>query len=266
MPYVTNHGVRIYYEVEGQGPNLVLQHGFTSSMVGWKWAGYTHGLREDYRLILIDARGHGQSSKPHDPQAYSPQLMTSDIITVLDDLQIEQAHFWGYSMGGKIGFQLPRYYSTRFCSYIIGGMSPYLASTTSPQVQNNRQRQLTMLHLGMEHGPKAVIDWRAQRQGMNQSQARKNEILNNDFHALHAWWVYNTTQWPDAVDLLSMISVPCLLYVGEQDFYHDGAKQAAEVIRQATFVSLPHREHGEVFFDCGELVLPHVKRFLSQMT
>jgi pimeloyl-ACP methyl ester carboxylesterase len=265
MSYVINEGVRIHYEVEGQGPDVVLQHGFTSSLEGWKWSGYTQGLRDDYRLILIDARGHGLSGKPHDPQAYSPQLMTSDIIAVLDDLNVEQAHFWGYSMGGIIGFQLPRYYPTRFCSYIIGGMSPYPQDSTSPIIQSDRKRQQTMLRLGIEHGPHAVIDWRTQQQSTNQSEHRKRELLNNDFRALYAWWTYRGSHEPDASDIISSISIPCLLYAGDKDFFHTEAKHAATVIPHARFVSFPNLAHGECFFEYSDLVLPHVKRFLSQI-
>src|SRR6266404_7521776 len=70
MPYADNGNVRIHYQVEGEGPALVLQHGFTESVVDWYEAGYVEALRPDYRLILIDARGHGVSDKPHVCQRY----------------------------------------------------------------------------------------------------------------------------------------------------------------------------------------------------
>ena len=66
MPYTDNGGVRIHYQTEGSGPPLVLQHGFTSSIEGWYEYGYVDVLKRDYQLILIDARGHGASDKPHD--------------------------------------------------------------------------------------------------------------------------------------------------------------------------------------------------------
>ncbi|MCJ7608517.1 alpha/beta hydrolase [Candidatus Bathyarchaeota archaeon] len=125
MPYVNNQGVKIHYEVEGHGPPLVLQHGLASSITRWRLFGYVKELSGDYGLILVDARGHGDSEKPHDPQAYSAELMTGDIVAVMDDLGIEKANYWGYSMGGKIGFELTRHHPSRFTSYIIGGMSPY---------------------------------------------------------------------------------------------------------------------------------------------
>jgi pimeloyl-ACP methyl ester carboxylesterase len=79
MPYVNNQGVRIHYEVEGQGPPLVLLPGFTRDLKTWRLYGYVTALKGDYQLILLDARGHGDSEKPHDPQAYNLELMTSDV-------------------------------------------------------------------------------------------------------------------------------------------------------------------------------------------
>jgi pimeloyl-ACP methyl ester carboxylesterase len=70
MPYAHNAGVRIHSQVEGEGCPLVLQHGFSESVVDWYESGYVDALSRDYRLILIDARGHGTSDKPHDPDAY----------------------------------------------------------------------------------------------------------------------------------------------------------------------------------------------------
>ena len=60
MPFANNQGVRIHYEVEGKGPPLVLQHGFSDSLQTWYELGYVDGLKSDYRLILLDARGHAR--------------------------------------------------------------------------------------------------------------------------------------------------------------------------------------------------------------
>jgi pimeloyl-ACP methyl ester carboxylesterase len=58
MPYANNDGTKIHYEVDGAGPPLVLQHGFTSCIEDWFKNGYVAALRPRYRLVLIDARGH----------------------------------------------------------------------------------------------------------------------------------------------------------------------------------------------------------------
>jgi pimeloyl-ACP methyl ester carboxylesterase len=56
-------------------------------------------------LILVDARGHGGSDKPHDPAAYSPTAMVGDLLSVLDACGVPKTHFYGHSMGGGIGLQ-----------------------------------------------------------------------------------------------------------------------------------------------------------------
>src|SRR4051794_35255926 len=100
MPYASNGGVRIHYHLDGNGagPPLVLQHFFGGSVEDWHDAGYVAALGGDYRLILIDARGHGLSDKPRDPDAYAFARMADDVVAVLDDLGHDRAHFYGYSM------------------------------------------------------------------------------------------------------------------------------------------------------------------------
>lgn len=125
MPDAMNDGVRIHYDREGSGPPLVLQHGFTRSLEGWRDSGYVDALKGDYELILVDARGHGKSDKPHDPAAYAPDKRARDILAVLDDAGIDRAIYWGYSMGGQIGFAIAHYAPERFDALILGGMHPY---------------------------------------------------------------------------------------------------------------------------------------------
>src|SRR5215510_9442346 len=125
MPYAINQGIRIHYRVEGEGPDLVLQHGFSWSMKGWSRHGYVAALRPHHRLILLDARGHGGSDKPHKASAYDLSLHVGDILAVLDALGVRAADFWGYSMGGWIGFGLAKYAPERATRLIIGGAHPY---------------------------------------------------------------------------------------------------------------------------------------------
>ncbi len=71
MPYASNGAVRIHYVIEGAGPPLLLHHGFTGSSRDWETFGVVAVLRDSYQLIMLDARGHGASDKPHDPSAYT---------------------------------------------------------------------------------------------------------------------------------------------------------------------------------------------------
>ena len=125
MPFANNEGICIHYEVEGEGPPLVLLHGTGWSLEIWRETGYVDALRDDYRLVLMDARGHGASDKPYRSESYGMHSMVSDITAVLDDLNVEKAHYWGYSMGGRIGWWAAKVAPGRFRSLIMGGALPY---------------------------------------------------------------------------------------------------------------------------------------------
>ena len=116
-----SNGVPIHYVVQGQGQPVVLVHGFSASaQTNWIQPGIFAGLAENFRVIAIDNRGHGQSGKPHDVAAYGDE-MARDVIRLLDHLKIEQAHVVGYSMGGFITMRLLALAPERFASAVIGG-------------------------------------------------------------------------------------------------------------------------------------------------
>ena len=106
MPYAPNNGVRIHYHLEGHGPPLMMLHGWSDSLVDWHTSGYVDALKSNYHLILVDARGHGHSDKPHAPEAYVMDALVSDVVAVLDHLGLDQTVYWGHSMGGRIGFSV----------------------------------------------------------------------------------------------------------------------------------------------------------------
>lgn len=121
MPRVVNKGVSINYRVEGSGPPIVFGHGLTSSSDVWYERGFVAALKSEYRLVLIDNRGHGQSDKPHDPQSYTTEKCASDIVAVLDDLGMKTATYWGYSQGGQYGYALAQHALDRVACFVIGG-------------------------------------------------------------------------------------------------------------------------------------------------
>ena len=118
--FAENNGVRIHYEVEGQGPPLVLVHWASGSTQDRRMFGYVDALKDKYQLILIDMRGHGKSDKPHDPAAYDAETQVLDIVAVLDDLGIDKANYFGYSLGGRLGWAIAKYAPERLQSLIIG--------------------------------------------------------------------------------------------------------------------------------------------------
>lgn len=101
--YVENAGARIWYAAYGAGTPVILLHGGLGHSGNWGYqvpALVEHG----YRAVVIDSRGHGRSTR--DAQSYSYELMASDVLTVMDNLKIEQAAFVGWSDGACIAMIL----------------------------------------------------------------------------------------------------------------------------------------------------------------
>ncbi|MCW4037969.1 MAG: alpha/beta hydrolase [Candidatus Bathyarchaeota archaeon] len=183
---------------------------------------------------------------------------------MLNDLGVGKAHYWGYSYGCSIGFQLLKYHAARFSSYILGAASPYPPQEAEKQLINFG---LTRLRLGAEQGPEAVIAFWEKTLGRPESDYEKQKIRGNDYKALLALG-RNLSQWPSIGDLLSQIAVPCLLYAGERDPFPIKMKEAAKRIPDARFVSLPGLNHREAFREAQarNIILPHVKRFLTRVS
>ena len=125
MKFATNpdDGVRIAYELVGEGPPLLLFHGSLTSGALWGALGYVDALRAEYRLILVDARGHGHSDKPTTMDSYAMERLVGDVIAVLDDSDLPQTAYLGYSMGGRVGFGLAIRAPERVRALVVGGAS-----------------------------------------------------------------------------------------------------------------------------------------------
>ncbi len=127
-------GVTIRYVTEGEGEPVLLIHGWMadSSMWGGDASGNTKLTPlEGFQLIALDCRGHGQSDKPHEPDAYGP-AMAQDVVRLLDHLKIDKAHLVGYSMGAFIAGHVAANHPDRVISVVFGGQAPLLAGTEPP--------------------------------------------------------------------------------------------------------------------------------------
>ena len=251
MPYAKNQNFLIHYQIEGEGPPLVLQHGFSNSLNTWYECGYVDQLKHDYRLILIDALGHGNSDKPHDVKAYTLQRRASDIVAVLDHLHITHAHFFGYSMGGWIGFGLAQYAPVRFPALIIGGSHPYSRSMDD---------QRRALRRALEIGKETFVAGLEELYGPMTPQ-RKARTLANDLRALLAV----AQDRPSLEKILPMMTMPCLLFAGEADPLYPAVKKCTKQIPNVTFFSLPDVGHAEAGRR-SDLVLPHLTQFLATLS
>jgi pimeloyl-ACP methyl ester carboxylesterase len=248
MPYVHNDGVQIHYEVDGRGEPLVIQHGFTSSIETVRLLGYSEALKSSHQVILIDARGHGLSAKPHTPESYGLQKAADDVVAVLDALNLPGAHFFGYSMGGAIGFAMAKFAPARLISLIIGAAHPFEDNLESFRNVDGKDPDAFLkaleVFLGEKIDPEIVP-----------------LVMTNDLEALSA----AARPRPDMEDMLPALDIPCLLFAGTEDPRHPLVEACATKIPNAKFVSIPDLNHVTCYLN-SELVLQHIRKFLTGLS
>jgi pimeloyl-ACP methyl ester carboxylesterase len=248
VPYAKREGVRVHYEVEGHGPPLVLHHGLGGSLEAWRQLGFVAAFRDRYQVVLLDARGHGASDKPHDRAAYGLRSHVADVLAILEALQLPKAHFFGYSMGGLIGFGLAKYAPERVESLIIGGAHPYAdrsyVEAFGPLDGGDPEAFLTAFERVVEEPIPDEL---------------RSRVLANDLRALTA---AAAQPRPPLDDVLPAMVMPCLLFVGEADRRRAAVEKCAKQIAHATLVTLQGLNHLGTLVR-SDVVLPHVIRFLA---
>ena len=116
-----------YFDIVSESPYgrvILLIHGFASmARVNWLGTGWTDTLtKAGYRVIAMDNRGHGGSSKFYSPDDYGPDIFASDALKLLDYLKIEHADIMGYSMGARITSYICHSAPARVRRAVLGGM------------------------------------------------------------------------------------------------------------------------------------------------
>jgi pimeloyl-ACP methyl ester carboxylesterase len=252
VPYAFNDDIRIYYETEGSGPPLLFTHGCTSTHQVWREYGYVQELQDDYTVILYDMRGHGQSDKPHRPDAYDYRLMVSDALAVLDALHIQRTHFWGYSMGGAIGFGLAELAPQHLRSLILGGCQPEDDGKPPPS------EMLVIMCNGLRDGADAAIQGMRELYGKVDPgyEARLRSVDYQAIVALMERWEYHLHGFTAVLPTMTM---PCLVYTTADE---DLTKTPAWVAQlpNATFFVLDGNHLNADF----ETELSKGKAFLAQ--
>src|SRR6516225_1098592 len=124
MPQFIHDGVEIAFIDEGAGEPIALVHKVASNKeVNWSAPSWVTTLsRAGRRVIALDNRGHGASSKLYDPAAYHSAIMAEDVRALLDHLGLPRADVMGYSMGARITAFLALAYPARVRSAIFGGL------------------------------------------------------------------------------------------------------------------------------------------------
>ena len=244
MPYADNHGMRIWYEVRGEGMPLVMLHGFTSSSAHWKVYGYASALEKTHRVVLIDLRGHGKSAKPHAREAYVLEHRLADIDAVLRECGITSAHFCGFSMGGWLAMAMAARSPGMVESLIIGGAHPYEENFTP--------------FAGLDGSdPDAFIAALERFLGEDITPDVRRMMLLNDLHALCA----AATDRASLAPVLEGLKIPAMMFVGDRDQRLAAVQRAAQEMH-ARLAIAPGVAHAGTL-SASSVLVPAIKSFLD---
>lgn len=227
-------GLTLSYEDEGRGRAVLLLHGFAADTnINWVRSGVLDALvDEGYRAIALDARGHGLSEKPHEPEAYADDAMTRDARALLDHLGLDRAHVVGYSMGAttalRIAIAEPR--AQRVVAVGVGGAT--IARRTSAGTGQPAADGLgpDLVDGLLAEDPTTITDPIARQFRTLADSVRADRV------ALAA---YSRAHRDDVGPDLGTIGVPVLVVAGVDDELAGDPGALAALIPDATVATVP---------------------------
>ena len=229
MPRFLNGPVEIAYLDEGEGDPIVCVHGFASTKeVNWINPGWVSTLkRAGRRVIALDDRGHGESSKLYDSADYHTAKMADAVRALMDHLGITQADVMGYSMGARITAFLAHDHPKRVRSAVLGGLGMHLVDGVGlPESIADALEAPSLDDVADPQG-------RMFRAFADQTKSDRRAL---------AACIRGSRQVLTRAQAAS-ISVPVLIAVGTKDPIAGSAEALAAIIPGARALPIPNRDH-----------------------
>ncbi len=264
MRLTLKDGGELYYEVHGgEGPWVTFLNGIMMSTASW--AGFLDEMKRDYRLLLMDFRDQGRSSKMS--TRYDWKIHVNDLIELFDELSIKTINLLGVSYGGQVGLELTREYQDRLNTLMLVNVTPKVSKYL--QAISDSWELAASLGSGRDFFTVAIpsiysdvfyeqnLDWLKERQEMFE------ELLTEE-------WMKGFTRLSksakdfDCSDLIEDIHVPTLVLSADRDILTPAGemKEMAGRIPDSTYLNIPDAGHA-AFLEKQREFLSAVKGFLS---
>ena len=234
MAYCKNKNHSIYYEQHGSGKPVVLIHGGAVSFQNnYAVFGWIERLNESgLQVIGLDLRGHGKSGKPLDVESYGTENLASDVLAVMDELDLNQVSVVGYSLGSAVALHLVQAFPQRFSKAALVatgdgllGFPPHTFSTLLPVLSDvvSRSEYPEDLPLHVAAYWSFVTDSGGSREAISIAAAANYPPLS--------------------VDLASKIQVPILIVSGENDPVLGQGTRLATTLPEGTYIEIREADH-----------------------
>lgn len=240
MKTIRSNGIDIRYDIQGDGPWLILAHSLATDLT--LWDDNLAALMPHFRVLRFDTRGHGGSSAPDMP--YDFGMLTTDVLGLMDSLGVERAHFCGISMGGMIAQHVALAAPERIGKLV-------LVSTTSGFPSTTKAIWADRIQAVRAGGMDAQVVPTLERWFTAPYRAAHPEVMERIgglIRATPAAGYIGSGQAIAALDVterLSALRCPTLVIVGADDVGTPPAmgKRIAERIPGAHFASIPSASH-----------------------
>ena len=198
------NGIAIDYEVTGDGPVVLLSHGYGSTR--HMWDDQHRALADRWRVISWDMRGHGQTDSPDDPARYSAGLTVADMRALLQQLGVERAVIGGLSLGGYVSLAFALAHPGMTRALVICDSGPGYRNAEARAAWNARahERATNLEAKGLD----------ALARRSRETQQAVHRSAQGLAHAARGMLAQESSQ---VIDGLTSIRVPTLIVVGDQD-------------------------------------------------
>ncbi|MFI6214997.1 alpha/beta fold hydrolase [Nocardia brasiliensis] len=249
MPIARSNGHKIAFEVVGDGPPVVLHPGMFQVGAHWATAGYTSVLAAGHTVITMDPLGLGASDAPGDTADYALARRVDYITAVLDEVGVDRAAFWGYSLGALTGYAVAVHAPERLTRLVAGAFDPIDGFGSALALMRGQ--------LGL---PDDADLYPLIEQGSLADPGLAAVIEAADPAALRANYTAFSRE-PGLKDRLAESDVPMLMYAGTEDIWFEPMRTFAAQTG-TPFWALPAHDHVACWNNAAE-VLSQVTPFLA---
>ena len=255
MPFVISNKKRIHYKLIGEtGPWLILHPPFLLSLDAWDQSGYVQLLERYFRLVLFDPLGQGRSDAPEISSSYFMESRVQDVISVMQEVQIDFAHFFGMGLGGQVGFQMAVLQSQKIRSLITAGAHPYQS------IDELQTLEECLIQFRTGNVANYLQQWRSEDH-LSMDQQEKILMGNPEAQALS---LEASCHWQGVAAELDSISIPSLLFTVTSEAGFLSVREAGRLLCHGKYVILPKIQFSHGLWSSEDIVEPLLEFVLKQ--